>query len=95
MIIALNALNKSLENKKVSLIDGLTPEQRFFLNYAIIWRDNTRPEALKQQLYTNEHTPAKYRVNVVLTNLQEFYDAFKVTPNHKMYIKEAERATMW
>jgi putative endopeptidase len=95
MIIALNALNKSLENKKMSLIDGLTPEQRFFLNYAIIWRDNTRPEALKQQLYTNEHTPAKYRVNVVLTNLQEFYDAFKVTPNHKMYIKEAERATMW
>jgi putative endopeptidase len=95
MIIAPNALNKSLENKKMSLIDGLTPEQRFFLNYAIIWRDNTRPEALKQQLYTNEHTPAKYRVNVVLTNLQEFYDAFKVTPNHKMYIKEAERATMW
>jgi putative endopeptidase len=95
MIIAPNALNKSLENKKVSLIDGLTPEQRFFLNYAIIWRDNTRPEALKQQLYTNEHTPAKYRVNVVLTNLQEFYDAFNVTPNHKMYIKEAERATMW
>lgn len=95
MIIAPNALNKSLENKKMSLIDGLTPEQRFFLNYAIIWRDNTRPEALKQQLYTNEHTPAKYRVNVVLTNLQEFYDAFNVTPNHKMYIKEAERATMW
>lgn len=95
MIIALNALRKSLENKRVGLIDGFSPEQRFFLNYAIIWRDNMRAEALKQQLYTDEHTPPKYRVNVVLTNLQEFYDAFNVSTQQKMFIPIEKRAIMW
>ena len=95
MIISYNALQKALENKKDTLISGLTPTQRFFTNYAIIWRTNSRPEALRMLVLTNEHSPAKYRVNGVLSNLPEFYKAYNVKPTDAMYIKEEDRAKMW
>ncbi|MFN8266517.1 MAG: M13 family metallopeptidase [Chitinophagales bacterium] len=95
MIISYNALQKALAGKKDTLISGFTPSQRFFLNYAIIWRTNTRPEAMRMQILSNEHSPAKFRVNGVLSNLPEFYKAFNVKPTDKMYIKEEDREKMW
>ncbi len=94
MIITYNAFKKANGNN-TKLINGLTPEQRFFINYAIIWRDNTRPEALRMQLLTDPHSPAKNRVNGVLSNLPEFHKAFHVQPTDNMFIKETERARMW
>jgi putative endopeptidase len=95
MIISLNALKKANGTKTTPLISGLTPEQRFFINYAIIWRESMRPEAMRMQILSNEHSPAKYRVNGVLSNLPEFHKAFNVKPTDPMYIKEADRAKMW
>ncbi len=95
MIISLNALKKAIGNKTPVLINGLTPEQRFFINYAIIWRTNMRPESMRMQILSNEHSPAKFRVNGVLSNLPEFHKAFNVKPTDKMYVKEADRAKMW
>jgi putative endopeptidase len=95
MIISLNALKKANGTKTTTLISGLTPEQRFFINYAIIWRESMRPEAMRMQILSNEHSPAKYRVNGVLSNLPEFHKAFNVKPTDPMYIKEADRAKMW
>lgn len=94
MIIAYNAFMKANGNNK-TLISGFTPEQRFFINYAVIWRTNMRPEALRMQILSNEHSPAKYRVNGVLNNLPQFYKAFNVKPGNKMYRKEEDRAKMW
>lgn len=95
MNITYSAMQKALSNKKVGLIDGLTPEQRFFINYAIIWRDHARPEYQKQLIYTDPHSPAKFRVNGVLSNFPEFYKAFGVTPDSKMYTKEQDMSKMW
>ncbi|MCB0506692.1 MAG: M13 family metallopeptidase [Bacteroidetes bacterium] len=95
MVISFNALQKALENKKMEKISGLTPEQRFFINFAIIWRTNFRPEALRMQILSNEHSPAKYRVNGVLKNLPIFYHAFDVKAGDNMFTNEAERAVMW
>jgi predicted metalloendopeptidase len=95
MIITYNAMQKALANKKVGLIDGLTPDQRLFLNYAIIWRDHMRSPALKQLIYTNPHSPAKFRVNGVLSNFPEFYKAFNIKTDSKMFIKELEMSKMW
>ncbi len=95
MIISYNALQKALEHNNPGKIDGLTPAQRYFINYAIIWRNNYRPEALRMQILSNEHSPAKYRVNGVLKNLPIFYDAFNVKPSDNMFTKEADRAVMW
>lgn len=95
MIISYNALQKALVGKKDTLISGFTPAQRFFMNYAIIWRTNMRPESMRMQILSNEHSPAKFRVNGVLSNLPAFYKAFNVKPTDKMYIKEEEREKMW
>ncbi len=94
MIISLNALKKAV-GKDAKLISGLTPEQRFFINYAIIWRTNMRPESMRMQILSNEHSPAKYRVNGVLSNLPDFHNAFNVKTGDIMYNKEEERAKMW
>jgi len=94
MIIAYNAFLKANGNNK-TLISGLTPEQRFFTNYAIIWRTNMRDESLRMQILSNEHSPAKYRVNGVLANLPAFYKAWNVKPGDDMYTKEEDRAKMW
>ncbi|MCB9032906.1 MAG: M13 family metallopeptidase [Chitinophagales bacterium] len=95
MLITYNALHKAIDGKKITTIDGFTPDQRFFINYAQIWRGHYRPEALKQRLYSDVHSPGKYRVNVVLKNLPEFYKAFNVKSGDEMYLPDAEKATMW
>ena len=71
------ALQKSLEGKpKQEPIDGFTPEQRFFLGWAQVWRENMTNESLINQVQTNEHTPARWRINAALPLLKEFGDAF-------------------
>jgi putative endopeptidase len=94
MIIAFNAFKKANGNN-TKLINGLTPEQRFFVNYAIIWRESMRPESLRMQVLTDPHSPAKFRVNGVLSNLPEFYNAFHVKQTDSMYIDQISRARMW
>ncbi|CAF3418489.1 unnamed protein product [Rotaria sp. Silwood2] len=95
MIISFNALKKAISTKKPTLINGLTPEQRFFINYAIIWRENMRPENMRMQTLSDPHSLSNFRVNGVLSNLPEFFKAFGVKPTDKMYNKEETRAKMW
>jgi putative endopeptidase len=78
--IAYLALQKALGDKPVKKIDGYTPEQRFFLAYAQIWRGMMRPEALRLQVLTNPHSPARFRVEGPLYNMPEFIKAFGATP---------------
>lgn len=92
-IIAFEAFK--LNNKTTEKIDGFTPNQRFFLSLAQIWRSNARPQALREQVFTDPHSPAKFRVNGVVTNMDEFYDAFGVKPGDKLFRPLNERARMW
>ena len=94
MMISLGALKKATGNK-TTLINGLTPEQRFFINYAIIWRENMRPEQMRMQTLSDGHSLSNFRVNGVLSNLPAFHKAFNVKPGDKMYNKEEDRAKMW
>ena len=77
--IAYLALEKTLADKPVKKIDGYTPEQRFFLAYAQVWRGLMRPEAMRLQVLTNPHSPAKFRVMGPLFNMPEFMKAFAVS----------------
>jgi len=79
----------------VPAIDGLTGDQRFFVSYAICWRDIDRDELLKNRLRTDEHAPPHFRVLVPLSNFRPFYDAFGVKPGDAMYRPEANRAEVW
>lgn len=96
LTISYYALKKSLEGKPVpAKIDGFTSEQRFFLAWAQGWRNNVRPEFLKNMVQTNPHAPENFRGNGPLSNMQEFYDAFGVKEGDKMYRPKAERAEIW
>ena len=77
------------------LIDGFTPEQRFFISWATVWRTKSRDEAIKSQVKTDPHSPGMYRAVVPIQNLDTFYQAFGVKAGDKMYIEPAKRVKIW
>jgi len=95
--IALNAYRLSLEGKPApEPIDGFTDMQRFFLAYAQIWRTNMRDEELRKRVKTDEHSPAKVRINGVVYNMPEFYAAFpQVKEGDKLFRGVEERPVIW
>ena len=82
--IALMALLNTLGNRARQKIDGFTPEQRFFLSFGQIWCENDREEALRLQVQTNPHSPARFRVIGVVENMPEFQKAFSCKAGQKM-----------
>ncbi|MBJ6142466.1 M13 family metallopeptidase [Hymenobacter sp. BT559] len=93
--IAYQAFQKTAQFKGGQKIDGFTPAQRFFLGYAQIWRANQRPEALRQQVQTDPHSPGQYRTNGPLMNMPEFYEAFGCKDGNKMVRAQADRSRIW
>lgn len=83
------------ENGNPGLIDGYTPEQRFFISWGTIWRSKMRDEALKSQVKTDPHSPGMYRAYVPLQNIDSFYQAFNIQPNDGMYIAPEKRVKIW
>ena len=92
---AYRAYRMSLEGKEAPVIDGFTGDQRFFLGYAQAWRNVDREAALRQQLLSDPHSPAEYRANVPVANIDAFQRAFGVKPGDKMYQGEGERVRIW
>ncbi len=95
LTIAYAALQKSLVNQPRVLIDGFTPEQRLFISFAQVWRNNIRDAELKRRLKTDPHSPGKFRTLGPLANMPEFYKAFDVKPGDKMYIAPENRCEIW
>jgi putative endopeptidase len=93
--IAYNAFQKTQQAKSAKAIDGFTPNQRFFLAYAQIWRANQRPEAARQQVLTDPHSPGQFRTNGPLMNMPEFYQAFGCKEGDKMTRATADRSRIW
>ncbi|MEK6450360.1 MULTISPECIES: M13 family metallopeptidase [Myroides] len=83
------------ENGNPGLIDGFTPEQRFFISWGTIWRTKARDEAIKNQVKTDPHAPGHYRAYVPLQNVDAFYEAFQIKEGDKLYIKPEERVKIW
>ena len=77
------------------VIGGLTGDQRFFIAYGYSWETKQREGALRAQLLTNEHSPAKYRVNGVVRNVDAWYKAFNVQPGDKLYLPPEQRVHVW
>jgi endothelin-converting enzyme/putative endopeptidase len=80
---------------KAPVIDGLTADQRFFIAFAQAWQSKSRDDALRQQLLTDPHSPAKYRTNGVVRNVDAWYKAFNVKPGDKLYLAPSERVHIW
>ena len=80
---------------KAPVIDGLTGDQRFFLSFAQAWQSKTREDAQRQHLLTDPHSPAKYRVDGVVRNVDAWYAAFDVKPGDKLYLPPDQRVHIW
>jgi putative endopeptidase len=93
--IAYDAFKLTEQGKDTTKIDGYTPDQRFFLSIARIWRVKTRDEFLRTYVNTDPHSPAVWRVNGPLMNFTPFYDAFNVQPGQKNYKGQEERIKIW
>ncbi len=93
--IAYDAFKMTPEGQDTTKIGGYTPDQRFFLSIARIWRVKTRDEFMLNYVNTNPHSPAMWRVNGPLMNFTPFYNAFDVQPGDQNYKSEEERIKIW
>jgi putative endopeptidase len=93
--MALHAYKLSLGGKEPPVIDGLTGVQRFFLSWAQVWRSKYRDEAIRMQVLSDPHSPAPFRVNGAVRNMDEWYEAFDVQPTDKLYLPPEERVRIW
>ena len=95
LAIAYDAFKLAQKGKDTSKIDGFTPDQRFFLGYAQVWRLKNREEILRTRINTDPHSPEMFRINGPAYNFGPFYTAFKIKEDAKMYIKPEYRAKIW
>ena len=93
--IAYAAFKKATEGKPREVINGFTPEQRFFISFANNYRSIERPETLRLTVQTDPHSPDNLRVNGVLSNMPEFFEAFNVPEGAPMRRPAAVRVQIW
>jgi putative endopeptidase len=95
LTVAYAAMEQALGSSPRTKIDGFTPEQRFFLAWAQVWREVDRPAALRTQVNSNEHAPSKWRVNGPLSNMPEFKAAWGCKDGDAMVRPAALRPRIW
>ncbi|WP_395044486.1 M13 family metallopeptidase [Flavobacterium sp.] len=95
VVMGYEAFKKTKQYKTQEKISGLTPDQRYFLAYGYAWMVNTNKEALAQQIMTDVHSPAKFRINGPLANVPEFHKTFNIKPGSAMYQADSLRVVIW
>lgn len=93
--IAYRAYKLSLNGKPSEKMDGYTGEQRFFIGYAQSWLEKSREESLRNQVASDPHSPAHFRVNGIVRNIPEFYEAFNVKAGDSLYLAPEKRVKIW
>ena len=93
--VALEAYRMSLGGKEPPVLDGFGGTQRFFLGFGQVWRTKTRDETTRNRLVSDSHSPAEFRVNGTVRNMDEWYAAFAVKPSAKLYLEPNERVRVW
>jgi putative endopeptidase len=93
--VAYDAYHRSLHGAAPRALDGTSPDQRFFLSYAQIFRSLDRDEATRSQVLSDPHSPSRFRVNGVVRNVDAWYAAFAVGPQDKLYLAPAQRVRIW
>ncbi|OIM99339.1 peptidase M13 [Idiomarina sp. MD25a] len=95
LTIAYEAYMKSLDGEQAPVMDGFTGPQRVFIGWAQVWRGKYREDAIRQQVLSDPHSPAEYRVNGTVVNVPAFYEAFDVKPGDELYVAPENRVTIW
>jgi putative endopeptidase len=92
---AYTAFKMTPQGKSNEKIDGFTPDQRFFLAWAQVWRTNILPEAAAQQVLVDPHSPGQWRTIGPLINMDAWYQAFDVKPGDELYVAPEKRIYLW
>ncbi|SDC65776.1 M13 family metallopeptidase [Williamwhitmania taraxaci] len=95
LTISYNAYKKIVAKGDQESIDEFTPQQRFFLSYANVWRQGIRDKELMRRVKEDVHSPGKFRVNGALFNIPEFYDAFAIATTDPLYRAPENRPMIW
>src|SRR5690606_34866909 len=93
--VSYHAYTLSLNGQAAPMLDGMTGDQRFFLGWAQAWRALIRDAALRNQILTDPHSPAVYRCNGTVRNMDSWYEAFNVQPGDALYLPPDQRVTIW
>lgn len=93
--VAYLAFQNATKDAPLGVVDGFTPEQRFFLAYATLWAGNIRNEQIRVYTKSDPHSLGKWRVNGALPHIQAWYDAFHITPSDPLYVAPENRVNVW
>ncbi|MDP3802634.1 MAG: M13-type metalloendopeptidase [Phenylobacterium sp.] len=93
--VGLEAYHLSLNGQPAPVLDGTTGDQRFFYGWAQVWQSKYRDDALRQQIDTDPHSPAEFRVIGPVRNVDAWYEAFDVQPGDKYYLAPEDRVRIW
>lgn len=92
---AYEAFKMTKQGQSIAKIDGLTPDQRFFLSWAQVWKGNILNETAAQLIVTDTHSPGPYRTIGAPVNMDAWYQAFDIKPGDKLYKKPEDRIRIW
>ena len=95
LMVSFQAFKNATKEAPLPVIDGFTPEQRFFLAYANVWGQNIRDEEIRKRVKSDPHELGKWRVDGQLPHIDAWYDAFGITEQDPMFVPKAERVTIW
>ncbi len=95
IMVAYQAFKNATKDAPLPVKDGFTPEQRFFLAYSAVWAGNIRDEQIRVYTKSDPHSLGRWRVNGTLPHIDAWYEAFDITPDHKLYIPAEKRAQVW
>ncbi|RHV94059.1 M13 family metallopeptidase [Culturomica massiliensis] len=93
--VAYTAFKEATAGKELPVIDGFTPEQRFFLAYANVWAGNIRDEQIRVQTKSDPHSLGRWRVNGALPHINAWYEAFGIQEGDPLYLAPEKRAVIW
>jgi putative endopeptidase len=95
LMVAYAAFKNATKNQQLPVINGLTPDQRFFLAYAGVWAGNITEAEIRNRTKSDPHALGRWRVNGALPHIDMWYEAFGVKEGDKMFIPKAERLQLW
>ncbi len=95
LMVAFQAFKNATKDAPLGVIDGFTPEQRFFLAYSNVWACNVRDEEIRKRTKSDPHSLGRWRVNGALPHIDAWYEAFGITENDSLFVPKNERVTIW
>ena len=93
--VAFQAFKNATKDAPLGNDNGFTPEQRFFLSYALLWAGNIRDEEIRNLTRMDPHSLGRWRVNGALPHIDAWYEAFGITENDPMFVPKENRVTIW